>query len=121
MKTTASPEARLSLLRALRLLEVFRSLDQDLPMGEAVSFLMIATGETLEGGLSVTELSQRGKFGLSSASRYVQSLGAVNRHRKPGHELVIDPVDPMERRRKILKVSPQGQHIITAIHAAIGE
>ena len=67
----ATPETKRALSNALQILEVFRSIDPDMPMGEAVSFLMIALGEQPDGGgLSITELKDHGGFVLSSASRY---------------------------------------------------
>jgi DNA-binding MarR family transcriptional regulator len=90
-------------------------------MGTAVSFLMIAEGETPDGGLSVTELSNKGGFALSSASRYVQALAELDRHRRPGHDLVSDQVDPMERRRKVLKLTPKGKRILAQIKRVLGD
>ena len=59
------------LIRALQLMEVFRSIDPDMPIGAAVSYLMIALGERSDGtGLSVTELAKSGEFPLSNASRW---------------------------------------------------
>lgn len=112
---------KISAHRALQVLEVFRTIDPDMPMGTAVSFLMIAEGETADGGgLSVTELSTQGGFALSSASRYVQALGKVDRHRRPGHDLVSDHIDPMERRRKILKLTPKGHRVLAQLRNATG-
>lgn len=117
----AGQDARITVHRALQVLEVFRAIDPDMQMGTAVSFLMIADGDTPDGGISITELSKAGGFALSSASRYVQALGAMDRHRRPGFELVSDHVDPMERRRKILKLTPKGKRVINQIRNAIGE
>lgn len=120
MATNDKLEAKVSVHKALQVLEVFRAIDPDMPMGTAVSFLMIANGETDEGGLSVTELSKQGDFALSSASRYVQNLGEMDRHRRPGHDLVSDRVDPMERRRKVLKLTAKGKRVLNQIRNAIG-
>ena len=68
-------KARVSTSRALQILNVFRDMDPDMPMGQAVSFLLIAGGETKEGGgITITELSERGEFALSSSSRYVKAM-----------------------------------------------
>ena len=114
-------DAKIVIGRALRILEVFRAIDPDMPMGEAVSFLLIANGESREGGgLSVTKLGTQGGFVLSSASRYVQALGKADRHKRPGHELVSDLRDRADDRRKILRLTPKGNRIITQIRSAIG-
>lgn len=117
---TTEIDAKVSINRALQVLEVFRAIDPDMPMGTAVSFLMIAGGETPDGGLSVTELSKQGGFALSSASRYVQALAEMDRHRRPGHDLVSDHIDPMERRRKVLKLTAKGKRIVSQIRNATG-
>lgn len=117
---TIDIETKRALSKALRTLEVFRTIDPDMPMGAAVSFLMIALGETPEGGLSVTELSKQGDFPLSTASRYVQFLGEVDRHHRPGKELVSDHVDLMERRKKILRMTPKGKRVAYTIATTAG-
>jgi len=114
-----TPDTKLALSKALQILEIFRTIDPDMPMGEAVSFLMIANGETKESGISITELSKLGDFALSSASRYVQALGEMDRHRRPGHELVSDQVDPMERRRKVLRTTSKGRRIVNQIRSTL--
>lgn len=116
---TLSQETRLALEKILRALEVFRSDDRDMPIGEAVSFLSIALSETKEGGMSVTELSKLGDFSLASASRHAQALGKFDRRRDPGLEWIEDSVDLMERRKKILKVTAQGRRIVAQLQAAI--
>ena len=120
MATTDMTDMRVSVNRALQVLEVFRAIDPDMPMGTAVSFLLIATGETPDGGLTITELSKQGDFALSSASRYVQALAEQDRHRRPGFELVHQVTDLMERRRKLLKLTPKGRRVVNQIRNAIG-
>ena len=106
--------------RAIQLLEIFRSIDADMPIGEAMSLLLIAQGETRDGGLTVTELNQKGDFALSSASRYMQSLNMKNRHGRAGHELVTDPRDPNDERRKVLQLTPKGRRIIGIVTTILG-
>lgn len=107
--------------KALGVLETFRVLDADMSIGEAVAFLLVALGETGgEGGLTVTEIGQQGGFSLASASRYIQSLNKKNRHGRDGHELVTDPRDPMDDRRKVLRLTPKGRRILSQIDAVIG-
>lgn len=107
--------------KALQALEIFRALDTDMPIGEAVAFLLIALGETKDGGgLTVTEVGQQGGFSLASASRHMKSLNKIDRYGKAGHELVIDPRDPKDDRRKVLKLTHKGRTILNQIEAAIG-
>jgi DNA-binding MarR family transcriptional regulator len=120
MASMFDQQTKIPLNKALQTIEVFRALDPDMPMGAAVSFLMVALNETDDGGLSVTELSKLGDFALSSASRYAQALGEMDRHHRKGHELVSDTIDPMERRRKILRTTGKGKRVVAQIKAAIG-
>lgn len=113
-------QTRISLSRALQLLEVFRTLDADMPIGQAVGFLMIAASETSEGSMTVTELQDKGGFALSSSSRYVQALGKFDRKRDPGLELISDEVDVMNRRRKILRTTPRGKRVVQQLTQAMG-
>ena len=121
MNTAAlSPTTRAALEKILQVLEVFRLGDRDMPLGEAVSFLLVALGETRDGGISITDLSKAGDFSLASASRHIQALGEFDRRRDPGLEWVSDSVDLMERRKKILKITPQGRRIVSLLQIAIG-
>jgi DNA-binding MarR family transcriptional regulator len=115
MQTNDNRDLRIRISKALQVLGVFRAIDPDMPMGAAVSLLMIANGETADSGLSVTELSKLGDFALSSASRYVQALAEMDRHHRPGHDLVSDQIDPMERRRKVLKLTPKGKRVVNQL------
>ena len=111
---------RITANKALQVLEIFRALDTDMPVGEVVSFLLIALGETSDGGgPTVTEVGQKGGFSLASASRHVKSLGNMDRYGKKGHELVTDPRDPKDDRRKVLKLTHKGRTILNQIEAAI--
>lgn len=117
---SSSTEARVSISRALKLLALFRDMDVDMPMGEAVSLLLIAQGETKEGGgLTVTELKDRGEFALSSASRYMKALAKKDRHGRPGQELVTDPRDPFDERRKVLCLTPKGRRLVEQINTIL--
>lgn len=112
-------EQAIAVRKAIQLLEVFRSIDENIPIGEVISFLLIAQGETNDGeGLTITELGKAGGFSLSSASRYMQSLNMKNRHGRQGHELINDPRDPNDERRKILQVTPKGRRIVGLINTA---
>lgn len=112
---------KVALSRALQILNVFRDMDPDMPMGQAVSLLLIASGETREGGgLTVTDLSEKGDFALSSASRYMKALGKKDRHGRAGEEVVSDARDPMDERRKVLRLTPKGRRVVDKIQQLIG-
>ena len=114
-------ESKIAVSKALQIMGLFRELNQDMPIGEVVSFLTIATKETQNGGgLTVTELGVQGGFSLASASRYMRSLSSKNRQGGEGHGVVTDLRDPMDDRRKVLRISPKGQEIVASIHRILG-
>lgn len=101
--TSWRPDALDPLVRAL---EALRStLDPDLPIQYALSFLTIAQNE----GMSIRELSERLGIAQSSASRNVAALSRWHSFGKAGHDLVQAEEDPRERRRKILTLTPKGR------------
>ena len=92
-----------------------------MPIGCIIGFLLIAQGETTEGGgLTVTEMSKKGEFALSTGSRYMNYLNKKDRRGNPGLELITDPRDPMDDRRKVLKLSSQGRRVVSQITHTIG-
>ena len=114
-------DSRIAVNQALQILEIFRDMDQEMPIGEAVSFLLIANGQTRDGGgLTVTELSRLGGFALATASRYMKSLSLKNRRGEPGHEIVTDARSPLDDRMKVLRISPKGQRVIHHIQQVLG-
>jgi DNA-binding MarR family transcriptional regulator len=100
---------------------VFREIDKDMSVGETIAFLQIAVGETQDGGgMSVTELSKTLEMPLATASRHVLALGQMDRHHAPGKELISAQVDLMERRKKILRLTPRGRRVLSSVTTALG-
>lgn len=121
MSSTIDTSTRLAVNKAIQMLEVFRTLDADMPIGEALSFLLIAQGEDADGrGLTVSDLRDRGGFALASASRYMRRLSTQDRKGDPGHGIVTDIRDPLDDRKKILRISSKGSLYIQLIKTAVG-
>ncbi len=100
----------------IRVLEEFRTLDPDLPIQYALSFLTLAQNE----GLSMGELAQRLAIAQSSASRNIAALSDWHSFGKPGLGLVDAREDPRERRRKLVSLTAKGHaflHRLTALMA----
>jgi DNA-binding MarR family transcriptional regulator len=94
-----------------RLIEAFRRLDPDMPIQYALSFLTIAQHE----GLSMGDLAQRLSIAQSSASRNIAALSKWHSFGKAGHDLVEAHEDPRERRRKIVRLTARGRHLIEVL------
>lgn len=119
MKTLTTDE-RVALNKVIRLLNTFRDISPktDMTLAEAVTFLLIAQGETQAGGgLTVTELRDKAEVALSSASRYMRSLSDTytDRQGNPGHGLISHLEDPQDGRRKILRATDKGHRFIAQL------
>lgn len=92
--------------KALRFLEGIRQLDPEMPLGQVMCYLVIAQEKD---GLSLTELARKVGIGMATASRYVASLNNMTRYRTEGLKLVESFEDPLERRKKIIRLTTKGQ------------
>lgn len=90
-------------------------LEAEMPLQQLHCLLVIAQAEE---GLSLTDLSQKVGIGLATASRYVAALGKQNRHREEGLFLVEAFEDPMERRKKIIRLTAKGK---IAVQKLVGD
>lgn len=114
--------SRIAASKALQVLNIMRTLDQDMPIGQAVSFFLIAIGETEDGGgLSGTELEAKGGFSRASSSRYAKTLSDKDRHQKPGLMVVTYERDPKDDRRKIMRISKKGKLILEQVKNVLVE
>ena len=114
-------DSRIAVNQALQVLEIFRELDAEMPIGEAVSFLLVANGQTRHGGgISITDVCNLGRFAIGTASRYVNALALKDRKGNPGHEVVIKEWDPTDDRKTVLRISPKGQRVIQRIQHVLG-
>ncbi|HYD67541.1 winged helix-turn-helix transcriptional regulator [Azospirillum sp.] len=98
-----------------RVLEAFRSLDPDLPIQYALSFLTIAQNE----GISIGELAERLGIAQSSASRNVAALSRWHSFGKAGLDLVQSQEDPRERRRKIVTLTDNGRAFLESLRTIV--
>lgn len=94
--------------QVISVIRKFRELDPDLPIGVAYVFMVAANHED-DNGISLSELAERANVGLSSASRYVAALSKINRHRREGFNLLVAHENPMERRQKLITLTPKGR------------
>lgn len=99
----------------LKFIQGIAKLESEMPLQQLHCLLVISQAED---GLSLTDLAQKVGIGLATASRYVAALGKQNRHREEGLLLVEAFEDPMERRKKIIRLTPKGR---IAIQKLVGE
>lgn len=90
-----------------------RKIDPEMPLPQVHCLLILAAAG--EDGLSLTELSRRANITLATASRYIGNLGKINRFREEGFNLVEAFEDPMERRKKIIRLTGKGRALINRI------
>jgi DNA-binding MarR family transcriptional regulator len=114
--------SKVNSIRYLRAaVEEFRKLDPVMPAQTMAHFLVIAERAPEEIGMK--ELA--GMFGLSqsSTSRNVAYLGKVWKTNSegavPGLDLVEAYEDPMERRRKLVRMTPKGKRVAEALAGLI--
>ena len=101
----------MTLGNALGLVNNLRSISGDMPMAQAYCLLLIAQYE----GLSLKDLAHRADIGMASASRYVSSFSKVGPRGEPGLGLVESFEDPMERRKKIIRLTARGRTVVNKI------
>lgn len=96
----------------LKIFDVFRMLDVEMPIGQIVFFLNVAKME----GASLREISEASDAKMSTASRYLASLSKMDRFRRPGLDLVTSYENPMNRRMKIIELTPKGLAVLAKLN-----
>lgn len=92
----------------VEILELIRKdIDPEMPIQMVVVFLRLA----LKGEASMQDLMDAAGISQASISRNVSALSKTHRRGKPGHNLVIAFEDPMERRRKLVRLSTKGKKL----------
>ena len=100
---------------AIQLIHGISKIESEMPLQQLHILLLIAkAGE----GTSLTDLAKEAGIGLATASRYVSALGKQNRHRQEGLLMVESFEDPMERRKKIIRLTEKGR---IALNKLIGD
>ena len=98
-----------------RLLESVAAIHHEMPLQQARCLFIIATSEE---GMSLSDIAKKAGIGLATASRYIGALGKTNRKREEGLQLIESFEDPMERRRKVIRLTTKGRATVRRI---IGE
>jgi DNA-binding MarR family transcriptional regulator len=100
-----------SIERLLKVIEVLRLLDREMPAQVLASFLYVASHDSCHKQAMEEDLS----FTTASSSRNTDWLSKFHRLNKPGLGLIVKEADPSNRRRQILRLTPKGERLIHQI------
>lgn len=104
-----------ALEKHLRIFEEFRAIDSDMPLQTAVMYLLVAQNE----GLTMADISKQMELAQSTCSRNIAALSKWHRLNRPGLDLVVAKEDPVERRRKVVYLTPKGRKFAERLKAII--
>lgn len=110
-----SPAEAAALERAYDALEPFRDLRETMPLQYVTIFLLVAADENQNFS---TYATRRGTS-QSLMSRHIADLGAVNRYHTEGFGLVETYDDLMDRRNKLVRLTPKGRTLVHRITRAM--
>jgi DNA-binding MarR family transcriptional regulator len=97
----------------IRRIRTITQVDPDMSLQQLHCLLVIATEPE---GTSLTAIANKVGITVPTASRYVSALGKVDRHHREGLKLVEAFEDPMERRRKIIRLTNKGKAFINKVY-----
>ena len=103
-RTRTTPQIE-RLLKAMNLLRV---LDREMPAQVIATFLYVASHDNCHKLAMEEDLT----FSTASGSRNTDWLSKYHRLNKPGLDLISKEVDPTNRRRQILKLTPKGHELV---------
>jgi DNA-binding MarR family transcriptional regulator len=69
----------------------------------------------IQPGLNMSELMRKTGLSQASCSRNVMLLSDRDRHDKPGLGLVRSELDPIDNRRKIVRLTPKGETLVSQL------
>lgn len=92
-------------------LELFRLIEQEMPAQVITTFLYVAAHDNCH----KTALEEDLGLTAASGSRNTDRLSKYHRLNKPGLDLITKEVDPQNRRRQILRLTPKGELLLKQI------
>jgi DNA-binding MarR family transcriptional regulator len=97
-------------LNLLKIIEEMRKFDTQIEAQAIAVFLYVAVHGGKD-GVAMQTISEDLDISQSSVSRNAYKLGDVNRHKKIGVGLLETFEDPMERRRKLVRLTAKGKRV----------
>jgi DNA-binding MarR family transcriptional regulator len=105
-------ERQETLSQILRVIERFRELDSEIQTQTVAVFLAVAKHPL---PLKMQDIAEELGLAQSSVSRNVAWLGSWSRHKQKGQELLEAYEDPMERRRKLVRLTAKGKRFAKSL------
>lgn len=103
--------------RLMKVEQIFRLADQEVPAQLVLVFCYIASHNPCH----LTAIMEDCKLSSNSVSRNTDWLSRTHRLGKPGMELIIKEVDPVDARKKIVRLTPKGELIAAQIKSILFE
>jgi DNA-binding MarR family transcriptional regulator len=110
-----SPEQAAVMKRTYTALRAFREYRETMPLQYVSVLLLVASDENQ----NFSTYATRQGTSQSLMSRHIADLGSVNRYHKPGLGLVETYGDLMDRRNKLVRLTPKGRHIVSEMCEAL--
>lgn len=100
-----------AMLDAFRFVEAFRELRPDIQMHTASVFFLVA----MKPGIGQRELLGLLDVSQASLSRDIYALMAIDRHGKPGLNLIVQHRHPVDARNTMLYLTPEGDAFLAQL------
>ena len=100
----------------LRVVERFREVDAEMQAQSMAVLLKVAKHPV---PIKMGEIAEELGLSQSTVSRNVAYLGDWNRHKEKCHQLLEAFEDPMERRRKLVRLTAKGKRFIKSLSEII--
>jgi DNA-binding MarR family transcriptional regulator len=99
------------IFKHLRVVDAFRSIDQDMPIGQVAFFLHASREE----GSSLRDVAQMANCKMATASRYLSTLSVRGRKTDNGLDLLFYEENPVDRRQKLIYLSDKGKKLLETL------
>jgi DNA-binding MarR family transcriptional regulator len=103
-----SDEERRHIESMVQVVDVFAELDKDMPLQMVRAFLLVVLHE----GKGPNELARKAGLESGVMSRHLSDLGEINRYKQPGHMVVDQRTDIMDRRYRKMFLTRKGAGVL---------
>jgi DNA-binding MarR family transcriptional regulator len=114
-KQSVTEVQRITLKAVLNALKPFRKERETMPLQYVAAFILVASDENQ----NVSTYATRAGTSQSLMTRHLMDLGEVNRHHSEGFGLVEAYDDLMDRRNRLVRLTPKGRHVVWEMTEAL--